>query len=149
MKPERRFDDFIRLRIVKKQNPDKSRARFLFLEAEQNYKYLLKLVKKMGVENLNANDYVKKCYDILMEIIRAKMLLDGYNASGFEAHKAEVAYLKVLGFKEKDVKFADQMRYYRNGMVYYGTILDKEYAEKVLEFTKRNYTKLRETSDTL
>ena len=72
------------------------------------------------------------------------MLLEGYNASGFEAHKAEVAYLNVLGFEEKDVKFADQMRYYRNGMIYYGTILDKEYTEKVVKFTKRIYIKLRE-----
>ncbi|MEK6841970.1 MAG: hypothetical protein AABX91_02350 [Nanoarchaeota archaeon] len=77
-----------------------------------------------------------------MEIIRAKMLLDGYSASGFDAHKAEIMYLKNLGFEEKDIKFADRIRYYGNGMLYYGTILDKEYAEKVVEFTKKLYKKL-------
>ena len=52
--------------------------------------------------------------------------------------------MRVLGFGEKDVQFADQMRFFRNGMLYYGTILDKAYAEKVLEFTKRTYPKLKE-----
>lgn len=54
-------------------------------------------------------------------------------------HEAEVAYLRVIEFDEKDVQFADQMRYFRNGMLYYGTLLDKEYAEKIIEFTKRIY----------
>ena len=35
------------------------------------------------------------------------------------------------------------MRYFRNGMLYYGTILDKDYAEKVIGFTKRNYLILK------
>ncbi|MBS3138236.1 hypothetical protein J4207_00860, partial [Candidatus Woesearchaeota archaeon] len=84
-----------------------------------------------------ANDFVKSCYDIMMELLRAKMLLNGYNASGIGAHEAEVAYMRLLGFEEKDVQFADQIRFFRNGMLYYGTILDKEYAEKVLLFLEK------------
>jgi len=76
-------------------------------------------------------------------MIRAQMLLEGYNASGFGAHEAEVSYLRVFGFDERDVQFADQMRFFRNGMIYYGTIMDREYAEKVIEFTKRMYAKLK------
>ncbi|MEK6812196.1 MAG: hypothetical protein AABX76_01420 [Nanoarchaeota archaeon] len=79
-----------------------------------------------------------------MEIVRAKMLIDWYNASGFKAHESEVAYLRIIGFEEKDVLFADKMGYFRNGMLYYGTILDKEYAEKVVEFTKKIHKKLLE-----
>ena len=30
----------------------------------------------------NLNDFVKSCYDILMELIRARMFLAGYNADG-------------------------------------------------------------------
>ncbi len=143
MKPVKYFNEFVKSGIVRRQNPNKSRARFLVKEAEQNYTYLLELIGKMGINNLNANDYVKKCYDILTELIRAKMLLGGLNASGFGAHEAEIAYLRNLGYKEQEVQFADQMRFFRNGMLYYGTILDKEYAEKVIEFTKINYLKLK------
>src|SRR3989304_3345930 len=137
MKDLKDFYWFIEKEIVKKQSPDKFRAEFLIKESEKNYSFLLQLLGKFEITNDNANSIIKICHDTLMELIRAKMLLDGYNASGFEAHKAEIAYLNILGFEEKDVKFADQMRYYRNGMVYYGTILDKEYAEKVLNFTKK------------
>jgi len=138
-----KFKEFIKKGTVKIQNPDKSRAEFLIKEAEQSYVYLAELIEKIGVKDENANDYVKRCYDMLMEIIRAKMLLKGYNASGLGAHEAEISYMENLGFKEIDIQFADQMRFFRNGMLYYGTILDKEYAEKVISFTKENYKKLR------
>ena len=144
MKPIKQFNEFIRERIVKKQSIDRSRAEFLLKESENSYNNLLEKIQKINQTDRNANDYIKSCYDILMEIIRARMLLQGYNASGFGAHEAEVAYLRILKIDERDVQFADQMRYFRNGMLYYGTILDKEYAEKVIEFTKRMYAKLRE-----
>ena len=137
------FEDFIKDKIVKVQNPDKSRAEFLVKEAENGYLFLQEMIDKIGIRENNANDYIKSCYDILMELIRAKMLLEGYNATGKGAHEAEVSYLRVLGFKENDVQFADQLRFFRNGMLYYGTILDKEYAEIVIEFTKKNYIKLK------
>lgn len=142
MKGVGQFDEFIKIGIVKKQSPDKSRSKFLVMEAKQDYSYLLKLIKIMGIENQNANDYVKKCYDILMELTRAKMLLEGLNASGFKAHEAEVAYWRNLQFKEQDIQFLDQIRFFRNGMLYYGTILDKEYAEKVFNFINKLYPKL-------
>jgi len=143
MRAIKNFNDFIKEGIVKKQSPDKSRAEFLIRESEQNYSLLLELLGKFKIDDKNANLFIKSCYDIFMELIRAKMLLDGYNASGFGAHEAEVAYLRILRFSENDVQFADQIRFFRNGMLYYGTILDKEYAGKVLDFTKKLYAKLK------
>ncbi len=143
MKGIRNFDEFIKENIVKKQSVDKSRAEFLIKEAENSYKVLLELLSKIKLEDSNSNMFVKSCYDILMELIRAKMLFDGYNASGFGAHEAEVAYLRILGFNEKEVQFTDQIRFFRNGMLYYGTVLDKDYAEKVIEFTKKIYSELK------
>jgi len=75
------------------------------------------------------------------------MLLDGYNASGFGAHEAEVAYLRILGYSETEIQFVDRLRYFRNGMLYYGTILDQEYAQIVIKFTKKNYNQLKEMSN--
>ena len=143
MKAIKNFDEFIKERIVKKQSVDKSRAEFLIKEAENSYNNLLEKIHKIGLSDNNANDFIKSCYDILMEIIRAKMLLEGYNASGLGAHEAEVSYLRILGFSENDVQFADQIRFFRNGMLYYGTLLDKVYADKVILFTKRVYVLLK------
>jgi hypothetical protein len=143
MKAIRQFQEFLDQGSVKKQSPDRSRAEFLTNEAGRSYDFLLKLINNMSVDKNNANTYVKNCYDILMELVRAKMLLSGFNASGPHGHEAEVAYLRNIGFKETDVQFADQMRYFRNGMLYYGTSIDEEYAKKVIEFTKRMYPKLK------
>src|SRR3989338_1322385 len=143
MKGIKRFEEFIGENIVKKQSIDKSRAEFLIKEAENSYNNLSEMLQKIKLSDSNANAFVKSCYDILMELIRAKMLLKGYNASGFGAHEAEVSYLRVMGFKEINVQFIDQLRFFRNGMLYYGTILDREYAEKVIAFTKKMYRKLK------
>ena len=143
MNQVKNFKEFIERGIVKKQFPNKSRAEFLINESKRSYNFLLELIKKIGATDESANNIVKSCYDLLMELIRAKMLAEGYNASGYKAHEAEVSYMRILGFNENDVQFTDQMRFFRNGMLYYGTILDKEYAEKVIEFTNKNYLKLK------
>lgn len=142
MKAIKNFDDFVKEGIVKKQSPNKSRAEFLKNESEKSYAFLLEKIKVFDITVQTANDLVKSCYDILMELLRAKMLLKGYNASGHYAHESEVSYMRLIGFNEKDVQFADQIRYFRNGMLYYGTILDEEYARKVVHFTKKVYDKL-------
>jgi len=139
MKAIKKFDEFIKQGIAKKQAPDKSRAEFLVKEARQNYLFILELRNKFEIKDSNANAFIKSCYDVLMGLIRAKMLLEGYNASGFGAHEAEISYLRILGFNEKDVQFADQIRFFRNGMLYYGTMLNKEYAKSVFEFLNKNY----------
>jgi hypothetical protein len=143
----KRFEDYAREGAVKKQNSDASRADFLFKSAEQRYENLQEKIDKIGVGDNNAGDLVINCYDILMELIRAKMLLGGYNSSGQGAHEAEVSYLRILGFMEKEVQFADQLRFFRNGMLYYGTILDREYAIKAIDFLKGIYPKLKKRLD--
>ncbi|MGV8169047.1 MAG: hypothetical protein ACP5N3_03245 [Candidatus Nanoarchaeia archaeon] len=143
MKAIRHFEEFLKENTVKKQAPDKSRAEFLVKEAETSYVLLNKKIELLGVSGQTANDLIKTCYDIIMELIRAKMLTGGYNASGQGAHEAEVSYMRILGFKETDVQFADQLRFFRNGMLYYGKSLDGAYAEKVIQFTKKTYLKLK------
>jgi hypothetical protein len=98
----------------------------------------------MGIDEDSANSIVKDCYDVLMELIRARLLLDGYNSSGLFAHEAEVSFLKRMGFNEQNVSFLNDIRYFRNSVTYYGKILDTEYAKKVADFTKDIYPKIKE-----
>ncbi|NOZ81168.1 MAG: hypothetical protein GXP63_05860 [DPANN group archaeon] len=143
MRTVRPFKEFIKENIVKKQRIDRARAEFLFKESENSHNNLLEKIDKITLKDSNANDFIKSCYDIIMELVRARMLLRGYNASGFGAHEAEVAYMRMLGFSENEVQFADQLRYFRNGMLYYGRILDAEYAKMVITFTKKCFDTLR------
>lgn len=142
MKPLKNFGKLVKEGKVKIQTPNKSRANFLIQEAKKTHLFLKKLIKNFGVNNENSNSIIKLIYDIIMELIRARMLLNGFSTTGVGAHEAEVSYLKELGFSENEVQFADQLRYFRNGIIYYGKILDKEYAEKVLNFLNKIYSRL-------
>jgi len=56
---------------------------------------------------------------------------------GQGSHEAEVSFLSNIGFKNKDVEFANQLRYFRNGIIYYGKEFGEEYAQKVVKFLKK------------
>ncbi len=137
----KKFEEFIQEGTIKKQSPNKSRALSIVKEVEEKKAFLELSLKSISKDKMNSNFVVDYCYDILMEITRAKMFLDGYNAGN--SHQAEVSYLKFLGFSEAEITFMDELRYYRNGMKYYGTRLEKDYAEKVLNFMNYKYPKLK------
>ena|SRR3989344_9421209 len=136
------FNEFIKRRIVIKQAPQISRANDLINESARKEKSLRERIDKIGLKEENANDIIEDCYGVLMPLLRAKMLLDGYNASGYSAHEAEVAYLKELGFSDNDMEFMDKLRYFRNGILYYGKKGDSEYAQHVLNFMAKTYKNL-------
>lgn len=73
MRAIRKFDEFIKENVVKKQSIDRPRAEFLIKEAGNSYNCLLQMAEKVELGDDNANMFVKFCYDILMELIRAKM----------------------------------------------------------------------------
>ena len=137
------FEQYLELGIIKKSFVDKSRAEFLINETQNSLGGLNERLEKVGIKDNNANSIIKDCYDLLMELVRAKMLLDGFNASGAYAHEAEVSYLQKLSFLEWEVSFLNEIRYFRNSATYYGKILSKEYAEKVVDFFRKLYPKLK------
>ena len=143
MRPVREFESFIREGVAVRRSPDYNRAKSLAMESEDSYRFLMDIVEKMGVKESNANNIIKDAYDVIMELVRAKMLIVGFDASGQGAHEAEVSYMRNLGFSEGDVRFADQLRYFRNGITYYGKKFDKVYAENVLKFLEKARAKLR------
>jgi hypothetical protein len=137
------FEEYIKKGVIKKCSIDKSRAEFLINESQNSLDGLYERIEIIGINDKNANSIIKDCYDILMELIRAKLLLTGYSSAGQFAHEAEISYLKKLGFSDIEVSFLNDLRYFRNSVTYYGKILDKEYAKKVLDFTNGIYPKLK------
>lgn len=142
MRPLKDFDEFIKKGIIQKRMPDISRAKDLIKEAEKREKFVKQLLKKIGISNENANYFIENSYDILMELIRAKLFQKGFYASGEGAHEAGIAFMKKLHFSEKDTRFMNELRYYRKGILYYGKDFDAEYAKKVIKFLEKNYSKL-------
>ncbi len=143
MMPLKKFDEYVEEGTARKQSPDKFRSKSLIVESEDSYKILLSFIEKMKLDDNNANYVIKNAYDIIMELIRAKMLMDGFTTTGKGAHEAEVSYMAKIGFNDKDVDFANDLRYFRNGIMYYGKKFGKEYAKKVLEFLEKMYPRLK------
>lgn len=137
------FEEYLKKGIIKKCSVNKPRAEFLINESDKSFNGLNKRLAVMGIDDDNANSIVKDCYDIIMELIRAKLLLDGYSSAGQFAHEAEVSYLKKCGFSDNEVLFINDLRYFRNSVTYYGKMLSVEYTSKVVDFTKKINSKLK------
>ncbi len=138
------FEEFLRKEIVKKVFSDNFRVNSIINEAERKLVFLKRdMLGKVGIAEDNSNDFIEKMHDILIELVRAKMLKDGFKAQGNGAHEAEVSYMRKMGFSETDVSFMNELRYFRNGIKYYGRKMDKEYAEKVLKFLNKLYPILK------
>ncbi|MBI2654991.1 hypothetical protein HYX06_01025 [Candidatus Woesearchaeota archaeon] len=144
MTPLRNFEEFLKDMTIRRQNPAISRARSLAEEAELRKGFIKKLAEKLELSDKTANYYIENAYDAIMELIRAKMLLDGFKSSGANAHEAEVSYLRNLAFPEAEIRFANELRYFRNQIKYYGKRMDSDYAKKVLEFLEKVYPKLKQ-----
>ena len=143
MKPLKKFSDFLKEGIVRKQSPDKERAKSLIKESYEAYKFLNEIIDKFRINENNSNYIIKNVYDIIMELIRAKMIIRGFNCKGSYSHEAEVSYMRELNFSENEVQFMNQLRFFRNRIVYYGKSFDKEYAEKVFNFLNKMYHRLK------
>ena len=136
------FEYYKKKGIVKKKSGGEFRAESLIKEASKDYNFLMEIVDKIGFKEEGVNSIIVNCYDIIMKIIRALMLRDGMDASGYGAHEAEVVYLGEIGFSRADVEFANQLRYFRNGIEYYGKSFSVEFAKHVVDFVKKLKGKL-------
>lgn len=141
MRALKKFEEFLSSETVRKQNIDIERAKNLILESQEKYTFFNKVKEKLRIENLSPNYIVETAYDILIEIIRAKLLLKGHTT---DSHEAEISYMRNLKFSEETVNFMNELRYFRNGIKYYGKRLNREYAKKVLVFLEKTYEKLME-----
>lgn len=137
------FEQFVESGIIKKISPDRSKARDLLEESERKERSLKKVISFIHLSEENANDIIEFCYDIVMYLIRAILYLEGFKSFGEGSHEAEISYLKKRGFSEAEINFINEMRFFRNGIKYYGKRLEKEYAEKVLSFSGKIIPRLK------
>ena len=104
--------------------------------------FMCRVVQSMPHDEVLPNFIIEGGYDIILELVRARLLSDGFNSSS--SHEAEVSYLRVIGFPESDARFMDELRFARNGIQYYGKSFDWEYADQVRKFLNRNYDLLKD-----
>lgn len=137
------FEYYLKQGIVTKRTPNKSRADFLINESKKSLEGLKRRINKMGIDEFSANSVIKDIHDILIQSLRAQMLIKGLHASGNYAHEAEVAFMKTIGFKEFEINFVNVLRASRNGINYYGKIYQEDYAKECHQFLIKNYKKFK------
>lgn len=136
------FEQFIEIGDVRKQHPDFSRADSLREEAAKRRAFLKELLEKLILKESNANYVIEIAYDLMIELVRARMLEEGFET---RSHEAEVSFLRRLDFSETELRLADELRRHRNKILYYGRNFGVPYAEQVLSFVESAYTRLQET----
>lgn len=131
------FEEFVKIGEVKRQNSNPSLASALIKSSEK----CLNFVKKLEINNENAEHIVQDCYDIMREIIEAKLSLEGYKSY---SHEATIIFLKRFNeFTESEIDFLDRLRKVRNGIKYYGKEANANEAEKAIEFLDKMLPKLK------
>ena len=133
----RSFDEFIEIGFIKKRTKDEARARNLIDGAE---KRRIVMDKYLPLNKETTVQIIEECYDIIRELLEAKLSKEGYKSYN---HEAVISYLTKLGFSRDVVDFADKLRENRHGTKYYGKSVSEEYAKMVKEFLDKIYPKLR------
>lgn len=136
------FKEYLETGIARKRTPDILRAEDLTRDSKNRKNFLERIKKNLEIKDEEANYIIEQVYDILIGLIRAKMFLDGFEASGNNAHEAEVSYLRELKFLDEEVSSMNELRMFRNGIKYYGKRYTKEHAEKSIDFMNNLLTKL-------
>jgi hypothetical protein len=131
------FEYFILKGDVKKQVKDERLANLLIKESFDR----LEFVKSLKLDEKNAKYIVENIYDILRELIEAKLALNGFKSY---SHEATILFLKKFPeFKESEIRFMDNLRKIRNGIKYYGKDIKINETRKVIDFSRFILPKLK------
>lgn len=130
------FEEYLKKGLVKTRKENVARVKSILEEADKR----LKFFNAVPISEESANYIIENMYDVIRELIEAKLLLEGYKSY---SHEATVSYLKKLGFSSSEVEFMDELRDIRNHTKYYGHLVNAEYAKKVSEFVNKVYPKLK------
>ncbi len=102
--------------------PDKERAKSLITLSELRREKI-----KLYDEHTEASLIIEIYYEIAKELITAILFIDGYKTF---SHVDLVDYLRTFynkDFDEFEIELLDQLRKYRNKMLYYGIFVDSSY----------------------
>jgi len=132
----REFENFLKTGEVRRQGKNESLANALIKSSEKS----LKNIQRIKVDELNAESVVSEVYDLIRELIEAKLSLEGYKSY---SHEATIFFLKNFSFNDFEINFLDNLRKVRNKIKYYGKEINTEEALKIIDFMNLILPKLR------
>jgi len=129
------FDFYIKKGIVVKRDPDKNRARDLLSDSEE------KFIIAEKVKDISPKVAFELYYDAIRGLLEAGMFIYGYKTW---SHEAAISFGRILGLKDKDILFLDNLRKLRNESKYYGRKINKELLEGLYKDIIEVYNELKE-----
>jgi len=131
------FEYFVEKGEVKIQKTDKNLAIALKKESLERINFVYRLISNSE----NPKYIVENVYDLLRELVEAKLAIDGYKSY---SHEATILYLKKFKeFTDYEISFLDELRKIRNRIKYYGKNIEEDKASKVIEFMELMLPKLK------
>ena len=131
------FEDFLKSGDVRKQEKNEILAKALIKSSEKS----LKNIRRTKIDELNAESVVSDIYDIIRELIEARLVFEGYKSY---SHEATILFLKKFKeFDEYEIDFLDNLRKIRNSIKYYGKEATEENALNTLKFMDSVLPKLK------
>jgi len=131
------FEYFIARGEVKEHPKDEKLANLLVKESYDR----LNFVRRLAITEENSKYIIENVYDILRELIEAKLALNGFKSY---SHEATLLFLKKFPeFKESEIRFIDTLRKTRHGIKYYGKEASLNEAKMTLNFLNSILPKLK------
>lgn len=120
------FKEFLRAGKVKKSRPDMSLAKSLLRMSRST----LAFTSSCTIDEQNASTLLSAAYEGIRQICEAICAINGYKVY---SHEAYTSYLQeILGEQALAHKF-DRLRKLRNGINYYGEVIDVAQAKQSLQ----------------
>ena len=131
------FEAFLKKGEVRLQEKNIILAKALIKSSEK----AMNFVKTLKVNDETSEHIISDSYDIMRELIEAKLAAEGYKSY---SHEATILFLKKFPqFKESEIDFLDNIRKIRNSIKYYGKESNETEAKKVLSFLNSILPKLK------
>ena len=122
------FEYYIKEKLVRKTNPNRSMAKSFLLKAEIR----LNRISKIHISNEESSIVFEEVYESLRESSQSLMEISGYKPY---SHEALVSFLKEYGLlSDEKINTIDNYRILRNNSVYKAENVSSEKCSEALKF---------------
>jgi hypothetical protein len=112
--------------MIIKITPDKEKAKSMFELIKDREKF----VCSSNVNEISSTIIAENYYEIIKELVSVIALLDGFKATGENAHKELIEYISnYKELSEDEVFLMNDLRIKRNKSCYEGKKIEKDYLE--------------------
>jgi hypothetical protein len=128
------------MNLIIKVNPDEEKARSILKSSEITLERIAETNESKFPSNI-----IKEYYEVIREFISAILILDGYKATGENAHKVQIEYFRknyeIL--VDEEIVLINELRITRNNISYEGLQITVDYLKSKITEIKLVIDKLK------